>query len=133
YLFAREMVWKRVAQGYMESFARVRSDRTEFPKVQFASRMIPKCLDQLPELKLNHLNRMTDDTGMLQHAIFTIPNRSEGYTTDDNARALILAVLLEGLDVRQPEKNQQSQVDPPKIGRASCRESGAIPLSTGVL
>ena len=29
---------------------------------------------------------MTDDTGMLQHAIFTIPNRSEGYTTDDNAR-----------------------------------------------
>ena len=119
YLFAREMVWKRVAQGYMESFARVRSDRTEFPKVQFASRMIPKCLDQLPELKLNHLNRMTDDTGMLQHAIFTIPNRSEGYTTDDNARALILAVLLEGLDVRQPEKNQQSQVDPPTVDVAS--------------
>ena len=41
---------------------------------------------------------MTDDTGMLQHAIFTIPNRREGYTTDDNARALILAVLLEHLD-----------------------------------
>src|ERR1700756_643455 len=115
YLFAREMVWKRVAQGYMDSFARVRSDRTEFPKVQFASRMIPKCLDQLPELNLNHLNRMTDDTGILQHAIFTIPNRSEGYTTDDNARALILAVLLEGLDVRQPEKSQQSHFDPPTV------------------
>jgi hypothetical protein len=38
---------------------------------------------------------MTDDTGMLQHAIFTIPNRREGYTTDDNARALILSLLLE--------------------------------------
>jgi len=49
-------------------------------------------------LKLNHLNQMTDDTGMLQHAIFTIPNRREGYTTDDNARALILAVLLEHMD-----------------------------------
>src|SRR5690242_5615180 len=98
YLFAREMVWKRVAQGYMESFARVRSDRMESPKVQFSARMIEKSLDRLPELKLNQLNQMTDDTGMLQHAIFTIPNRREGYTTDDNARALILAVLLEPLD-----------------------------------
>jgi len=119
YLFAREMVWKRVAQGYMDSFARVRSDRTDLPKVQFASRVIPKRLDQLPGLKLNHLNRMTDDTGILQHAIFTIPNRTEGYTTDDNARALILAVLLEGLDLRQPEKNQQLQVDPATVDSAS--------------
>jgi len=97
YLFAREMVWKRVAQGYMESFARVRSDRMESPKVQFSALMTQKSLDQLPELKLKHLNQMTDDTGMLQHAIFTIPNRREGYTTDDNARALMLAVLLEQL------------------------------------
>src|SRR5256885_14435003 len=94
YLFAREMVWKRVAQGYMQSFARVRSDRMENPKVQFSARMNHKSLDQLPDLKLDHLNRLTDDTGMLQHSIFTIPNRGEGYTTDDNARALILAVLL---------------------------------------
>ena len=56
--------------------------------------MIPKSLDQLPELKLDHLHRLTDDTGMLQHSIFTIPNRREGYTTDDNARALIFTVLL---------------------------------------
>ena len=41
---------------------------------------------------------MTDDTGMLQHAIFTVPNRGEGHTTDDNARALIFAVLLAQLD-----------------------------------
>src|SRR5579864_9217670 len=98
YLFAREMVWKRVAQGYMESFAHDRSDRMETPKVQFSARITSKALDQLPELELNHLNQMTDDTGILQHAIFTIPNRREGYTTDDNARALILAVLLEHLD-----------------------------------
>ncbi len=95
YLFAREMVWKRVAQGYMESFARVRADRMENPQVQFAARMSKKSLDQLPELKLHHLKRLTDDTGILQHSIFTIPNRREGYTTDDNARALIFAVLLE--------------------------------------
>ena len=95
YLFAREMVWKRVAQGYMESFARVRSDRMETPKVQFSARMTRKSLDQLPELNLNHLGQMTDDTGMLQHAIFTIPKYDEGYTTDDNARALIFTVQLD--------------------------------------
>ena len=55
YLFAREMVWKRVAQGYMESFSRVRSDRMESPKVQFSARMTEKSLDRLPELNLNHL------------------------------------------------------------------------------
>ena len=93
YEFARGMVWKSVAQGYMESFGRVRNDRLEYPKVQFSARMTPKALDQLPELNLDHLQRLTDDTGMLQHAIFTIPNYWEGHTTDDNARALIFAVL----------------------------------------
>ena len=115
YLFAREMVWKRVAQGYMESFARVRSDRMDAPKVQFAARMIPKSLDQLPELKLDHLHRLTDDTGMLQHSIFTIPNRREGYTTDDNARALIFAVLL-----GQGEKNHSGKVSPSTETAALC-------------
>ena len=95
YVFAREMIWKRVAQGYIESFARVRSDRIKRPRVQFSARTTHKILNQVPELKLNHVNAMTDDTGMLQHAIFTVPNRIEGYTTDDNARALILAVLLD--------------------------------------
>jgi glycosyltransferase involved in cell wall biosynthesis len=104
YLFAREMIWKRVAQGYMESFNRVRRHRMESPRMQFSARVARKSLNQLPGLKLNHLKRMTDDTGMLQHSIFTIPNYGEGYTTDDNARALILAVLLEQLGVgRQGE------------------------------
>ena len=104
YLFAREMVWKRVAQGYMESFSRVRNDRMESPKVQFSARLIEKSLGQLPELKLNHFNRMTDDTGMLQHAIFTIPNRREGYTTDDNARALIFSLLLGNMEKDRLQK-----------------------------
>jgi glycosyltransferase involved in cell wall biosynthesis len=95
YLLGREMIWKRVAQSYMESFARVRSDRMESPRVQFSARTGKKSPDQLPQLKLSHLHRLTDDTGMLQHSIFTIPNRREGYTTDDNARALVLTVLLE--------------------------------------
>jgi glycosyltransferase involved in cell wall biosynthesis len=120
YLFAREMVWKRVAQGYMESFARVRSDRMESPKVQFSARILPKSLDQVPELKLNHLNQITDDTGILQHSIFTIPNRREGYTTDDNARALIFSVQLEHLKKDQVQRNQ--------IGRSDSAASNSAGL-----
>src|SRR6202021_3970036 len=81
--------------------ARVRSDRMEAPRAQFMARATPKMLNQLPELNLNHVNALTDDTGMLQHAIFTIPNRAEGYATDDNARALIFTVLLEQLGIEQ--------------------------------
>jgi glycosyltransferase involved in cell wall biosynthesis len=113
YLFAREMIWKRVAQGYMESFARVRSDRMETPRVQFSARATQKSLDQLPELKLNHVNALTDDTGMLQHAIFTIPNRAEGYTTDDNARALIFTVLLDQLGMHRFGKAASANPDWP--------------------
>src|ERR1017187_4139711 len=123
YLFARGMVWKRVAQGYMESFARVRGDRMENPKVQYSARMTAKSLDQLPELKLNHLKRMTDDTGMLQHAIFTIPNRGEGYTTDDNARALIFSVMLKHLGKDSVQKDQIGQPE------SSISDSSGLYLS----
>ena len=113
YLFGRDMVWKKAAQGYMESFTRVRSDRMETPRVQFLARTSQKSLNQLPELKLNHVNALTDDTGMLQHAIFTIPNRAEGYTTDDNARALIFSVLLEQLSLERPGKAESPNPDWP--------------------
>ncbi|AZT90535.1 glycosyltransferase [Caldicellulosiruptor changbaiensis] len=48
----------------------------------------------LPSLNTKHLFRMTDSTGILQHAKFSVPNYKEGYTTDDNARALIVALRL---------------------------------------
>ena len=48
-----------------------------------------------PALNLDHLRSLTDDTGLLQHAVFRIPRREEGYCVDDNARALLLATLLE--------------------------------------
>ena len=113
YLYARDMVWKKVAQGYMDSFARVRSDRMETPRVQFMARAAEKTLNQLPEVKLNHVNALTDETGMLQHAIFTIPNRAEGYTTDDNARALIFTVRLEQHRGKQAGMSGISEPDNP--------------------
>lgn len=44
--------------------------------------------------KTDHIFRMTDDTGMFQHSIYGVPKLSKGYTSDDNARALIMAVML---------------------------------------
>jgi hypothetical protein len=52
---------------------------------------------ELPPSKLDHMRRLTDGTGMFQHASFTIPNFREGYTTDDNSRALLVSALLEEL------------------------------------
>jgi glycosyltransferase involved in cell wall biosynthesis len=106
YVFARNMIWKSVAQGYMASFSRVRADRMQTPRVQFSAGTEQKSLHRLPELKFDHVNTLTDDTGMLQHAIFTIPNRDEGYTTDDNARALIFTVMVDALPMIGVRKNQ---------------------------
>jgi len=58
---------------------------------------LDKQLTELPEMKLDHLYRMTDSTGIFQHAIMAVPNFTTGYCADDNARALILTVLLEEL------------------------------------
>jgi hypothetical protein len=44
---------------------------------------------KLPPVKLDFIRSLTDDTGLLQHAKFGTPRREKGYTTDDNARALI--------------------------------------------
>ena len=46
------------------------------------------------KISLEHLDRMTDSTGLVQHAIYGVPRRESGYTTDDNARALRLCVRL---------------------------------------
>ena len=97
YLFGRAMIWPQVARRYMESFDRARAERRHFIPPGFTARALDKHPGELPPLKLDHLRHMTDETGMLQHAIFTVPNYREGYTTDDNARALMVSALLEEL------------------------------------
>jgi glycosyltransferase involved in cell wall biosynthesis len=95
YLYARDMVWHRVAQQYMGSFERVYNERLRSPRASFSALSTEKTLDRFPTIKLDHLHRMTDHTGIVEHAVFVIPNYPEGYSTDDNARALIVAILLE--------------------------------------
>ena len=93
YMFGREMIWPQVARRYLESFARARAEKRNFTPSVFAVKPLDKRPAELPPVKLDHLRRMTDDTGMLQHALFTLPNYREGYTVDDNARALMVSVL----------------------------------------
>lgn len=95
YLFGRDMIWPQVARRYMETFDRARAERRYFAQADFAVKALDKRSGELPPLKLDHLHHLTDGTGIFQHAIFTIPNYREGYTTDDNARALMVSVLLE--------------------------------------
>ena len=63
-----------------------------------ARRHDPPPASSLPELRLDHLLRMTDDTGIIQHATFSVPARSTGYCVDDNARALIVALQADRLN-----------------------------------
>ena len=102
YLHGRSMVWNRVAQEYMKSFERVYNERLRNPRATFSGKNTEKTLDRLPAIRLDHLYRMTDTTGIVEHAVFVVPNYPEGYTTDDNARALIVAILLEQLGIVAP-------------------------------
>jgi glycosyltransferase involved in cell wall biosynthesis len=94
YRMGREMVWSNVAQLYMRSFELSRLEGAALSRKSLATKTLDQKPRELPELKLSHLSRMTDSTGVFQHAVFGVPNFSEGYCTDDNARAFILAVLL---------------------------------------
>jgi len=92
YQFGRQMVWRQVASSYVETFRRALHERRG-PIIGLRTRERTMKHHSLPEIKLDHLRLLTDDTGILQHASFSTPDRHYGYTTDDNARALILTLM----------------------------------------
>ena len=103
--FGRQMVWPSVARQYMAVLedAVAKGGRR---KQRFHTKTLDLRPASLPDVNLSHLRLMTDDTGMLQHATYTVPNYDEGYCVDDNARALTLVTLLdedthEAKDLRQ--------------------------------
>jgi len=103
YRLGREMIWAQSARRYVECFQQTRLGRQDQPCKPLAVRTLAEQQADLPDWRLDHLLRMSDATGMLQHATHTIPNYDEGYCTDDNARALLLTVLLEELGQSGPE------------------------------
>jgi len=97
YAIGREMIWPAVARRYLGAFKHSRVARQETPRTAFAKWTIDSRPRALPPRRLDHLVRMSDSTGIYQHAIFNVPNFHEGYCTDDNARAFILCKLLDEL------------------------------------
>lgn len=91
YEYGRDMVWDRVAGRYLEMFGEIVRHWVPRPAPQSPR---PRRLRDLPEFNLTYLEQMSDDTGLYQHAVGCIPDRSHGYCVDDNARALLLACHL---------------------------------------
>lgn len=92
YDMGRNLIWSNVALQYLELFNTASKGHKVRGKGTPARERF-KGSSSLPEVNLNHLINFTDSTGVLQHATFTIPNRNEGYCTDDNVRALLVAVV----------------------------------------
>src|SRR5690606_7705467 len=99
------MIWKQVAHCYSRLFESAISDyrampqeRTSRPPVTLAKEPVG-----LPLWRFDHLLRMSDSTGVLQHAVHCVPWFDHGYCTDDNARALLLTTRREHLGGLPPE------------------------------
>jgi glycosyltransferase involved in cell wall biosynthesis len=95
YTYGRNAVWSKVSRDYLQVFGEVRGNRNQNPRPRHSYVESIKAITsfELPEIKLDHMKRFTDDTGILQHADHTIPDRLYGYCTDDNARALLVATM----------------------------------------
>jgi len=91
YEFGRRMIWPQVASAYVTLFDQALQERRK-STVGWRLRKQHEEWHSLPEVRLDYLRSLTDDTGIYQHSIFTIPNRVYGYTTDDNARAVVVTV-----------------------------------------
>jgi glycosyltransferase involved in cell wall biosynthesis len=98
----REMKWPVVAGRYLETFERASSEHASRLKAAFQAKTLAARPAVLPELNLGHLGAMTDDTGILQHATFSVPSYAEGYCLDDNARGLLLMSRVEDAQIEDP-------------------------------
>jgi glycosyltransferase involved in cell wall biosynthesis len=88
--FGHSMSWPRIGCAYFDLSREIL--RAAGRQRGVSNLRKPPAASSLPELRLDHLRRMTDDTGVIQHATYSVPARRSGYCVDDNARALIVAV-----------------------------------------
>lgn len=102
YLAGREMIWSSVAHQYVRCFEEARHVHADVGAVAYTPPTLDRQQTGLPVWRFDHLLAITDDTGIFQHAIHTLPDYHHGYCTDDNARALILMMLLEEMAVDLP-------------------------------
>jgi glycosyltransferase involved in cell wall biosynthesis len=94
YADSRSMIWERIAERYLAVFeAATRADRLKVVPV-IDKGDLSRDIRKPPEMQIGYFLSMCDDTGLFQHAVHSVPDRSHGYCVDDNARALLLACAL---------------------------------------
>lgn len=98
----KAMLWPAVARAYLDTFARARTEQAQRLRTAFRASTVASRPAELPQLNLDHVAIMSDDTGILQHATFNVPRYDEGYCLDDNARALLLMTLIEEAGMDDP-------------------------------
>ena len=92
YQYGRQMVWSKVSESYNTLFGQAVSEYARKKITVYSYDRTAGALT-LPRVNMDYLYRLTDTTGVFQHALYRTPNRFDGYTTDDAARALIAAVM----------------------------------------
>ncbi|CAN7619722.1 glycosyltransferase family 4 protein [Bosea sp. LjRoot237] len=104
YASSRSMTWEQTAKRYLATFETARRGRV-LSVVAGPAQARPFLQPSAPpELRTEHLHCMCDDTGLFQHAVHSVPDRTHGYCVDDNARALLLSCALGGAgEQRLPE------------------------------
>jgi glycosyltransferase involved in cell wall biosynthesis len=94
YAASRSMTWERTAERYLAVFENARQGHW----LKVIARSEPDTIaphgPAVPAMQTGHFLSMCDDTGLFQHAVYSVPDRSHGYCVDDNARALLLACAL---------------------------------------
>ncbi len=90
YQFGRGMTWNKVAGEYLRVFDQVLGKRKQ-SKSSIETGTYQARFEAIPELNSRHLMALTDSTGILQHAVYSVPDPRFGYSTDDQARALMVA------------------------------------------
>jgi glycosyltransferase involved in cell wall biosynthesis len=93
YSYSRGMTWERIAERYVAVFDEARGRRLLKP-VPRQGESVSFDSPTPPQMQLSHFLSMCDDTGLFQHAVYSVPDRSHGYCIDDNARALLVACVL---------------------------------------
>jgi glycosyltransferase involved in cell wall biosynthesis len=94
YASSRSMTWQRTAERYLSVFDRARRAQPLKVIVRQGEGMVMRDTPPAPPMRLGHFLSMCDDTGLFQHAVCSVPDRSHGYCVDDNARALLVACAL---------------------------------------
>ena len=109
YQYCRPMVMNEMGRRYLHLFAEARSEPLPVTELAVLDTLSQR-EKRLPQINLKHLRLMTDGTGVLQHAKYTIPHRAHGYCVDDNARALIVATRAHDLNRRDASVTDLSTI-----------------------